>query len=76
MLREALKISSPLTLLSRELPRFHGESLWHSTPDPLIQQKLHLSDFSVFHLVVFVLCESFAFEMTCDFYYLPHKQQF
>ena len=32
MLREALKISSPLALVSREVPRFHGGSLWHSTP--------------------------------------------
>ena len=32
MLREALKISSPLPLVSREVPRFHGGSLWHSTP--------------------------------------------
>ena len=32
MLREALKISSPLVLVSREVPRFHGGSLWHSTP--------------------------------------------
>ena len=32
MLREALKISSPLALVSREVPRFHGGSLWHCTP--------------------------------------------
>ena len=32
MLREALKISSPLPLVSGEVPRFHGGSLWHSTP--------------------------------------------
>ena len=32
VLREALKISSPLALVSREVPRFHGGSLWHSTP--------------------------------------------
>ena len=32
MLREALKISIPLALVSREVPRFHGGSLWHSTP--------------------------------------------
>ena len=31
MLREALKISSPLALVSREVPRFHGGSLWHTT---------------------------------------------
>ena len=31
VLREALKISSPLALVSREVPRFHGGSLWHST---------------------------------------------
>ena len=30
MLRKALKISSPLVLVSREVPRFHGGSLWHS----------------------------------------------
>ena len=32
MLREALKISSPLPLVSGEVPRLHGGSLWHSTP--------------------------------------------
>ena len=32
MLGEALKISSPLALISKEVPRFHGGSLWHSTP--------------------------------------------
>ena len=32
VLREAQKISSPLALISREVPRFHGGSLWHSTP--------------------------------------------
>ena len=32
MLREALKISRPLALVSREVPRFHGGSLWHSSP--------------------------------------------
>ena len=32
MLREALKISSPLALISREVLRFHGRSLWHTTP--------------------------------------------
>ena len=32
MLREALEISSPLALISGEVPRFHGGSLWHSTP--------------------------------------------
>ena len=32
MLREALEISRPLALVSREVPRFHGGSLWHSTP--------------------------------------------
>ena len=31
VLREALKISSPLALVSREVPRFHGGSLWHTT---------------------------------------------
>ena len=31
MVREAQKISSPLPLVSREVPRFHGGSLWHST---------------------------------------------
>ena len=33
MLREALKISSPPALVSREVPRFHGGSLWHSTSE-------------------------------------------
>ena len=32
MLRKALKISRPLPLVSGEVPRFHGGSLWHSTP--------------------------------------------
>ena len=32
VLREALEISSPLSLISGEVPRFHGESLWHYTP--------------------------------------------
>ena len=32
MLREALEISSPLALISGEVPRFHDGSLWHSTP--------------------------------------------
>ena len=31
MLRESLKISSPLALISREVPRFHGGSLWYTT---------------------------------------------
>ena len=30
--REALEISSPLAVISGEVPRFHGGSLWHSTP--------------------------------------------
>ena len=29
MLREAQKISRPLPLISGEVPRFHGGSLWH-----------------------------------------------
>ena len=33
LLREALKISSPMALVLREVPRFHGRSLWHSTPE-------------------------------------------
>ena len=33
MLRKALKISRLLPLASREVPRFHGGSLWHSTPE-------------------------------------------
>ena len=32
MLREALKISSPLALVLRDVPRFHSGSLWHTTP--------------------------------------------
>ena len=40
MLREALKISSPLALTSREVPRFHGRSLWLSTPVMNAKKKL------------------------------------
>ena len=36
MLREAQKISRPLPLISRKVPRFYGGSLWHSTPDQFI----------------------------------------
>ena len=32
MLRKALKISRPLALVLREVPRFHGGSLWHVSP--------------------------------------------
>ena len=32
MLREAQKISRPLPLISGEVPRFHGGSLWHISP--------------------------------------------
>ena len=41
MLREALKISSPLGLLLREVPRFHGRSLWHCTPDLFGENQLY-----------------------------------
>ena len=34
-LLKALEIRSPLALVSREVPRFHGGSLWHSTPAAL-----------------------------------------
>ena len=39
VLREVLKISSPLALLSREVPRFHGGSLWHCTPGAFADPK-------------------------------------
>ena len=39
MLREAQKISRPLPLISGEVPRFHGGSLWHSTPESSICEK-------------------------------------
>ena len=32
VLREAQKISRPLPLISGEVPRFHGGSLWHVSP--------------------------------------------
>ena len=32
VLREALQIIIPLSLISGEVPRFYGGSLWHSTP--------------------------------------------
>ena len=32
VLRKTLKIISLLALVSREVPRFQGRSLWHSTP--------------------------------------------
>ena len=35
MLREDLKISINLALVSREMPRFNGGSLWHITPDTI-----------------------------------------
>ena len=37
MLREALEISSPLAHISGEVPRFHGGSLWHSTPVTVVE---------------------------------------
>ena len=40
MLREALKISSPLALVSGEVPRFHGGSLWHSTPGGFLPRRV------------------------------------
>ena len=36
MLRKALKISRPLSLVSGEVPRFHGGSLWHASPDTIV----------------------------------------
>ena len=32
LLRETLKIIIRVSLVSKEVPRFHGRSLWHSTP--------------------------------------------
>ena len=34
VLRKTLKISRPLSLVSREVPRFHSGSLLHTSPDP------------------------------------------
>ena len=34
VLREAQKISGRLPLISEEMPRFHGGSLWHVSPVP------------------------------------------
>ena len=43
MLRKALKISKPVPLVSGEVPRFHGGSLWHSTPVLISAQHLQVS---------------------------------
>ena len=71
MFREALKISSPLALVSREVPRFHGGSLWHSTPVHQQHARITSSNFyfhfmlnsntviSKFHLIQ-SFCEIFA----------------
>ena len=41
MLREALEISSPLPLISGEVPRYHGGSLWHTTPVSVVLEEVH-----------------------------------
>ena len=41
MLKEALKISSHLALVSREVLRVHGRSLWHTTPAMHIPKHVH-----------------------------------
>ena len=44
VLRKALKISRPLSLMSGEVPRFHGGLLWHSTLEQGVEAPLSSED--------------------------------
>ena len=82
MLREAQKISRPLPLISGEVPRFHGGSLWHVSPVlgngsnwETITVFARLSVFNMAHISVQYLgVPIFSVSISCNLASKIHKE--